>query len=231
MKKNIFFSAMLALTSLGLSSCGDKETEGLSHITYYPTIELKGESLLAWEKGVEYVDPGYTSIMNGQDVTDRVVVEKPDVSKSGDYTVTYSITNDDGFGASASRRVIVYDKTDAVEGLYMLDPSSYRLRAGAQVKYGASYPISVIKQADGNYAVDDMLGGWYYYRAGYGVKYAMQGVISVAGDGTVSLLQGKVPGWNDGPDGFTGTFDAATGTFTLTTIYGGMDFVQTWVKQ
>ena len=76
-----------------------------------------------------------------------------------------------------------------------------------------------------------MLGGWYYYRAGYGVRYAMQAVFSVAADGTVTLLDGYVPGWDDGPDGYTGTFDAATGTFNMNTVYAGMDFVQTWVKQ
>lgn len=224
---------MLAFTSLGLSSCGDKETEGLSRITYYPTIEIQGDDPYVMAKGSTWADPGYVSIMGGEDVSDKVTVKgAPDGTTSGDFTITYTTTkNEDGFDASATRRVIVADKADAVEGLYWLDASSYRLRQGAKVAYGASYPIAVIKRADGNYHVDDMLGGWYYYRAGYGVRYAMEAVISVAADGTVSLLASQVPGWGDSHDDFTGTFDAATGTFTLNTVYAGMDFVQTWVKQ
>ena len=234
MKKNIFFAMMLALAApFVLTSCGDEESEGLSRITYYPTIELEGANPLVVAKGSAYVDPGYVSIMGGQDVSDKVVLTGiPDTNKSGDYTITYTTAkNEDGFGATTTRRVIVADANDAVEGLYWVSPSSYRLRAGAQVSYGASFPVVVINEGDGTYSADDMLGGWYYYRAGYGVNYAMQGVFTVADDGTVTLLDGYVPGWADGPDGYTGTFDAATGTFIMNTVYAGMDFVQTWFKQ
>ncbi len=234
MKKNIFFATILALAApFVLTSCGDEESEGLSRITYYPTIELEGDNPYVVAKGAAYKDPGYVSIMGGQDVTDKVVITGiPDTNKSGDYTLTYNTAkNEDGFGASTTRRVIVADANDAVEGLYWVSPASYRLRAGAQVAYGGTYPVVVINNGDGTYSCDDMLGGWYYYRAGYGVNYAMQGVFSVADDGTVTLLEGSVAGWGDGPDGYTGTFDAATGTFTMNTVYAGMNFIQTWNKQ
>ena len=232
MKKNIFLMA-LAVASFALTSCSDDTSEGKSRITYYPTIEIEGEDPLLVAKGSTYTDPGYVSIMGGQDVSDKVTVTGlPDTSKSGDYTVTYTTTkNEDGFGASATRRVIVADANDPVEGLYWVLPTSYRVRAGANVAYGGSYPIVVLNNGDGTYTADDMLGGWYYYRAGYGVRYAMQAVFSVADDGTVALLASQVPGWGDSHDDYTGTFDAATGTFTMNTVYAGMDFVQTWVKQ
>lgn len=223
----------LAVASLALTSCSDETSEGKSRITYYPTIEIEGEDPYLVAKGTTYTDPGYVSIMGGQDVSDKVTVTGlPDTNKSGDYTVTYTTTkNEDGFGASATRRVIVADANDPVEGLYWVLPTSYRLRQGAQVAYGGSYPIVVLNNGNGTYSVDDMLGGWYYYRAGYGVKYAMNGQITVADDGAVTLQAGYVPGWQDGPDDYTGSFDAATGTFTMNTVYAGMDFVQTWVKQ
>ena len=44
MKKNIFFAMILALVSFAMTSCGDKESEGLSRFTYYPVLELNGES-------------------------------------------------------------------------------------------------------------------------------------------------------------------------------------------
>ena len=64
---------MLAVFGLVLTSCGDKDSEGLSRFTYYPTIELEGDSYLVWEKGVAFEDPGYSSTMNGEDVTITVV--------------------------------------------------------------------------------------------------------------------------------------------------------------
>jgi hypothetical protein len=232
MKKNILLMA-LAVASFALTSCSDDTSEGKSRITYYPTIEINGDNPYLVAKGSTYTDPGYVSIMGGQDVSDKVTVTGiPDTSKSGDYTVTYTTAkNEDGFEASATRRVIVADANDPVEGLYWVAPTSYRLRAGAQVAYGASYPIVVLNNGDGTYTADDMLGGWYYYRAGYGVRYAMKAIFSVADDGTVTLLGSIVPGWGDSHDDYTGTFDAATGTFSMNTVYAGMDFVQTWVKQ
>lgn len=233
MKKNIFYTMLFAAAMFTMTSCGDDESEGKSRITYYPTIEIKGDNPLIVAKGSSYEDPGYTSLMGGEDVSDQVTVSGlPDTSKSGLYTVRYTTAkNADGFDASTTRRVVVADPNDAVEGLYMLDASSYRVRDGAQVPYGDSYPVVVLAKSDGNYSVDDMLGGWYCLRAGYGTRYAMKATISVAEDGTVELLESEVPGWGDSHDDFTGTFDAATGTFSLNTMYAGMDFIQTWVKQ
>jgi hypothetical protein len=84
---------------------------------------------------------------------------------------------------------------------------------------------------DGTYNVDDLLGGWYCQRAGYGTNYAMAGVIAIEDDGSVICLANGVPGWGDEADAFEGTFDAATGTFNLKVTYAAMDFVQTWVKE
>jgi len=233
MKKNFIYTMLFAAVAFVMASCSDDESEGKSRITYYPTIEIQGDDPVVVAKGSAYTDPGYVSIMGGQDVSDKVTLSGvPDTNKSGDYTVTYTTTkNEDGFGATATRRVIVVDANDPVEGLYWVSAASYRLRAGAQVAYGASYPVVVLNNGNGTYTADDMLGGWYYYRAAYGVKYAMNAQFSVADDGTVTLLSGYVPGWQDGPDDYTGTFDKGTGTFTMNTVYAGMDFVQTWVKQ
>lgn len=233
MKKNILFAMLLALVAFTLTSCGDDESEGKSRITYFPTIDLLGDNPYVSPKGSPYQDPGFVSIMGGEDVSDKVTVTGiPNTSKSGDYTVTYTtIENEDGFGASTTRRVIVADANDPIEGLYWVTPDSYRVRAGANVKYGGSYPVVVFNNGNGTYSADDMLGGWYYYRAGYGVMYAMKATFTVADDGTVTLLEGHVPGWDDDFEDYTGTFDAATGTFKMNTVYAEMDFVQTWVKQ
>lgn len=233
MKKNLFFSIVAILAGLVLTSCGDKDSEGLSRFTFYPSIELEGDSYLVWEKGKAFVDPGYVSLLNGEDVTDKVTVAgSVDTNKSGIYTLTYTtMKNDDGFDASASRTVVVLDPNSAIEGFYLTQPDSYRLREGAQVAYGSAFEILIIDNGDGTYDVDDMLGGWYCQRAGYGTKYAMTATIAIEADGTVTCLSNYVPGWGDGLDDFEGSFDAAASTFHIKAVYAAMDFVQTWVKE
>ena len=232
MKKNIFFAMMLALVSFALTSCGDKETEGLSRFTYYPVLELEGESYMVVGKGTNFQDPGFSATLNGEDVSSQVTVSSNvNTNKSGVYTVVYSIKNEDGIAANAKRTVVVLDLNSKVEGFYQITPDSYRLRQGAQVAYGSPFEMLIIDNGDGTYNVDDLLGGWYCQRVGYGTNYAMAGVISIAGDGTVTCLENGVPGWGDEADAFEGTFDAATSTFNLKVTYAAMDFVQTWVKE
>ena len=232
MKKNIFFAMMLALVSFALTSCGDKETEGLSRFTYYPLLELEGESYMVVGKGTNFQDPGFSATLNGEDVSSQVTVSSNvNTNKSGVYSVVYSIKNEDGITANARRTVVVLDLNSAVEGFYQITPDSYRLRQGAEVAYGSPFEMLVIDNGDGTYDVDDLLGGWYCQRAGYGTNYAMAGVIAIEDDGSVICLANGVPGWGDEADAFEGTFDAATGTFNLKVTYAAMDFVQTWVKE
>ena len=78
--------------------------------------------------------------------------------------------------------------------------------------------------------MDDLFGGWYCQRAGYGTNYAAQGIIELADDGSVSLVDSYVPGWGDALDDLTGTY--ADGVFTVDATYvGTMHFFETWVKE
>ena len=230
MKKNILYTMLFALVALVMTSSGDKKSEGLSRITYYPSIQLKGDSYLVWEKGVAYEEPGYVSELNGEDVTSQVTVSGAvDVNKSGIYTLTYTtVKNSDGFDASASRTVVVLDSSSAIEGFYMNQATSNRNGTA----YGKNFQVLVIDNGDGTISVDDLLGGWYCQRAGYGTKYAMSGVLGVAEDGTLTLIDSYVPGWGDGLDSFEGKFDAATSTINFVCVYAGsLTFTETWVKQ
>ena len=223
---------MLALVSFVLTSCGDKESEGLSRFTYYPVLELQGGDYMVVDKGSTFQDPGFTATLNGEDVSSQVAVSSNvNTSKSGVYSVVYSIKNSDGITANAKRTVVVLDPNSAVEGFYLTQADSYRLRQGAQVAYGSEFEILIIDNGDGSYDVDDMLGGWYCQRAGYGTNYAMEATITIADDGTVDCVDNYVPGWGDGLDDFEGTFDAATSTFQINAVYAAMNFVQTWVKE
>lgn len=223
---------MLALVSFALTSCGDLESEGLSRFTYYPVLELQGGDYMVVDKGSTFQDPGFTATLNGEDVSSQVAVSSNvNTAKSGIYSVVYSIKNSDGITANAKRTVVVLDPNSAVEGFYLTQADSYRLRQGAQVAYGSEFEILIIDNGDGSYDVDDMLGGWYCQRAGYGTNYAMEATITIAEDGTVDCVYNYVPGWGDGLDDFEGTFDAATSTFQINAVYAAMNFVQTWVKE
>jgi hypothetical protein len=233
MKKNIFFAMMVAMVGLVLASCSNsKDSEGLSRFTYYPVLELEGDASMVVAKGSTFQDPGFKATLNGEDVSNQVVVNSNvNTAASGVYSVVYSIKNSDGITANAKRTVIVLDLNDPIEGFYLTQADSYRVREGAQVAYGNVFEILIIGNGDGTYDVDDLLGGWYCQRAGYGTNYALGGTIAIAEDGTVTCLKNYIPGWGNGLDSFEGTYNAATSTFNVKSVYAEMDFVQTWVKE
>lgn len=121
---------------------------------------------------------------------------------------------------------------DAVEGIYLTKAESYRSKVGENdIDYGRDFIIMIVDNGDGTFYVDDLLGGWYCQRRGYGTQYAMAGTIAVAADGTVSLINSHVAGWNDGLIDLKGTYDAANSTFTIDAVYvDGLMFHQIWVK-
>lgn len=218
---------------LCMSSC-DKESEGLTSITYFPIITLEGDTYLIVDKGSQFVDPGFTAELNGEDVTSQVkVVSNVDTNKSGVYSISYSVNNADGFAATASRTVVVLNTADAIEGFYMTTLDSHRINSsGVETAYGKSFEILVIGNGDGTYFVDDILGGYYCQRAGYGSNYALGGNIAVDADGNVTVIDSYLPGWGDSLDDMVdGKYDAATGTFSWDAQYAGMDFYVTMTKE
>ena len=228
---------LICLTAcLGLfvaTSCEDKEWTD-SKVTYYATLTLEGDDFIVIDKGTAYVEPGYSAEMKGADVTSAVQVTTDlDINTSGKYTVNYLIVNEDGFAVSESRTVVVLDPNDAVEGFYATDPASFRdNRKGTTTVYGKSFEILVLGQGDGTYLVDDILGGYYCQRAGYGSNYALEGVISIDEANAVTLHNSYVIGWGDSADDMVGgKWDAATKTLSWCVDYANMDFNVTMTKE
>lgn len=232
MKNKILFTMILALAALFVASCDDDSSEGLTRITYYPTLTLQGDDYIYLDKGSTYTEPGYKATLQGTDVSDQVkVTTNLDTKTSGLYTINYVITNADGFSKSAVRYVVVTDPKALVEGIYYTNAASYRVRNGATTVYGASFEIMVFSKGGTTYSVDDLLGGYYCQRAGYGTKYNLAGTIDVAADGTVTLKESYVPGWGDSADGLTGgKFDKDTKTLSWDVVYAAMDFFVTMTK-
>ena len=189
MKKIVFFIFVLAFT---LSSC-DKESMGVSKITTYPTLELKGADVLFWEYGTPFVDPGCKGMEGETDISDNIsVVSDIDVNNIGRYHMTYKVLNSDGFAATINRLVYVYKSSDPRNGMY---------KSAVTLSYkGAAYTsrgpwassIMVLGNGTDKLWIEDLIGGWYYIGSGYGIDYATAGVITLdsASPNNVTALSG-----------------------------------------
>ncbi|RYU91393.1 DUF5011 domain-containing protein [Mucilaginibacter terrigena] len=115
MKKYISYIALI-LAGVILVSCHKDKFDykpgyvGRSKITTYPIITVKGSDYVLVTKGGTYNDPGATAKAGAEDV--EVKSSTINVNVAGVYTQTYTATNVDGFSATATRHVVVYD-TDA----------------------------------------------------------------------------------------------------------------------
>ena len=230
MKKKQLFILVAAL-SLIAAGC-TKTSEGVTRITYYPVLTLEGAQYVTMEVGSSFSDPGYSAIMNGEDVTDQVeVTSNLDSSKPGMYKVNYSIVNEDGIAATASRYVIVAAAGDEIPGSYTTNPNSYRDNGSAQAKMGGAYQVIIYPNGKPNeYVVSDLLGGWYGQRAGYVSNYELVGTIQ-AKDGVVTLLGSHLIGWDDAALGFSnGTYGDGTIHWDVVYAYDTWTFSITIVK-
>ena len=239
MKTKSIFIVMLLAVSMFFVGC-KKESKGLTRVTYYPVITLEGDNVVVIERGEEYVEPGFTCTMGEDDVTDQVTVSgEVDSNECGFYTITYTSPNNaDGFGASTSRTVVVH-VSDPLEGsTFAVVAPSLRNYNGNEVAYdkgdGAVYTSTISYcMGDGVYVVDDMFGGWYSQRAGYGANYNMEGYIHINDDNTIELIDSHVAGWGDSLDYLEeGTFDPETGVLHWKVGYAGVMFFDiTFQKQ
>ena len=218
MKKNIFFAMIIALVSFALTSCGDKESEGLSRFTYYPILEMKGDAYITTPVGSTFNDPGCVALLNGEDVSDQIQISgSVNTSVVGFYKLGYTVVNSDGFPASATRTVAVVDKNNFASAYF--GESQY----GTRHYYNA--PIAIKKNADGTYTIEDILGGFYCYGRyptylGQ-LDFFLDAVIKLNDDNTIDLVEYGDWYWGDDvPDFLDGLYDPATGTVSINLDFG-----------
>ena len=158
--KKLTYSIILFSSLLWIGCEKDRDTENISTITYFPTIELKGNQWNTIKLGGSWTDPGATA-NEGESSLDVKVTGTVDVTKAGVYTIAYSAVNKDGFSASEYRYIGVI--APAAEGKDI--SGQYKRNAGA---LGVS---SVTKISDnfyysnnvGGVAVPDPSVGVYFY--------------------------------------------------------------------
>jgi hypothetical protein len=84
-----------------------------------PTITLQGPNLIVVPRGTPYQEPGYSATDNVDgDVTSRVQVSGTvDVSRAGEYTLLYNVTDAAGNQASPVTRVVRVSAQEASGGV------------------------------------------------------------------------------------------------------------------
>lgn len=232
--KKIIYSLIVCLTVIGLYSCEDETSQDTSSITYYATLELNGESTVFWDLGETYEEAGYAAEMNGEDVTDQVVIEgSVDVNTPGIYTLNYIITNVDGYSVTKSRTVYVADGTESAiaSGEWVATSATYRNYNGTITKF-SGFPIAILQTSPGEFYISDFFAGYYDQRAGYGSAYAMVGSFSLAADNTIDATSASLEGWGDSIDSFAnGEYNPTTGEIYYEVSYAGiMTFYITLTK-
>mgnify|MGYP002624014108 CR=1 FL=1 len=234
MKKTIAIAcvATFAMLTLGaLTSCNDSSDELTdSHITKYAVLTMYGNEVESVAVGTSYTDAGCSAVLGGEDYTDHINIvglDEIDVNTIGLYTIVYSAVNTEGFYATKTRTVIVYDPaiTADLSGTWTTSEGSYRLYNGNPVAF-SGYTVELNPVAGGIYEISDLLGGWYAQRAGYGSNYAMSGYINLTADNTIEVLSGYVPGWGDTyTEAYEGTYDPDRETLDFAVLYTDYNFI------
>ncbi len=217
MKKYISIIIVAALATI-LVSC-EKQSAGVTRITYYPTLTILGDNPYMVAMGATYADPGYEAEMNGEDVSGQVNVDLSgvDMSTPGIYSVNYSIVNSDGIMAVSSRNVWVINTTGGIANVYN---SNCRNGSGSR-NYNVPFVVEATEYP-GVYLVEDLIGGFYCKGVypGYEPNYDFhcETYLQINADNSLAILQtgywyGDDAGWFD-YDNFTGAYDPVTGKFS-----------------
>ncbi len=219
MKKNYLYLAMSVLVAIFATSCEKVTTEGMTRITYYPTITVLGDAETVVNVGETYTDAGCQVILNGEDVTDQVkILSNVDTNEMGIYTVAYSATNEDGFSTSASRTV------------YVVNAGKFNTLYWGESQFGSRHyynaPIAISDNGDGTYMIDDIMGGFYFNGRypGYEPTYDFHAEASLTLEADNSITLNSVGSWyfDEYPIAITtGSYDPTTGNVSLELNFDG----------
>jgi hypothetical protein len=239
-KYKAFLMLLVGCSIVGLTSC-DKETEGVSKVTTYPTLKLKGSNPYISKLNTPYVDPGISAMVNGKEATVTIKNEVKGMfqSYSGDkvnsdlankYLVNYTVLNEDGFPLTLSRDVYVAktgDLTTSIEGLYTANvvrtPAQGVVPADKDLNY-----LVIWKNGDGTYGISDAIGGYYAIGRAYGDTYLGSGLTITANNiatNSFTFGTGAVVGTFGGAVTVTSlTVDAVNKQLVLTTTWSTYGF-------
>jgi len=173
--KNITkLASMLFLSLIMLVSCSHEDPI-TSTVTNYAILETIGANPMYLETGNAYVEPGVNATIAGESVPFDTL-GTVDSSTPGFYTLTYQVINSDGFAATATRTVIVYENNGTLAGIY----DGIRIgRSGGPILLSSTGTPDV-------YNCSDITAGHYEFDRGLGSAYATPAVLNVAGSSITS---------------------------------------------
>ncbi|HVY73422.1 MAG TPA: DUF5011 domain-containing protein [Puia sp.] len=122
---------------------------GISKVTHYVVLTVKGDPFVSIVAGEDYVDSGATALENGEPV-DYTVSGSVDNSTPGIYTITYTAVNKDGYSSSTHRNVAVLPEAEQPG----IDLSGTYANVGT-----AALTANISKVAPGVYYTDNCWGG------------------------------------------------------------------------
>jgi len=193
--KKILLITLVAI--FAFNSC-KQESLGVSTVTTYAVMTLNDASDLFWPLNSPFVDPGCKAFEGTTDLSSKIVVtSNVDATKGGKYSMTYKVANSDGFFAEITRTVYVYEPTSPLNGYYTSNISRSALLTGV-VSAKGPYNILVFGVGSGNFWVEDLMGGWYYYGAGYGYAYAGTAIVKLNADNSLTIVKSYPTGFGGG---------------------------------
>ena len=167
---------LVILFSVFLFAACEKETEGVSRITYYCDLDLKGDPIAFVVVGNTYNEPGWEASENGVDVSNNVVVTGTvNTNVAGVYTIQYSAANSDGFSVLKKRTVAVVAAVPTVD------------RSGAYGLVHASRTGTITITKNGGVV------GYYRASNSWWQAYAIPLDFVDMGDGKLIILSGSSP--------------------------------------
>ena len=223
MKKILFYTLMLCLSSFALTSCNDDNDELTdAKVTYYPTMELNGDETVLVPIGTEYVEQGCKALLRGEDVTNQVVINSNvNNNVAGMYQVNYTFTNTEGYSNTITRTVAVCDPTITTDiaGNYTVQDGTYRIYNDKTSEF-SKFSVSIKKLAQGLFYISDLMAGYYGQGVGYGAQAELTGYLQLMSDNSLKLLSSYVSAWGDSANSFeNGKYDPATGTISYDMTY------------
>src|SRR5262245_49085373 len=127
----------------------DTDTQvGISKVTYFALLTMKGDEVMSLVKGSTFTDPGVTAAERGVS-TPVTVSGTVNTNQPGLYIITYSAVNKDGYPATTTRTVVVLEAHENAG----VDVSGTYDYVGS-----GSYTAHITKVAEGVYATDNAYG-------------------------------------------------------------------------
>ncbi len=206
MKNNKFIILFALLTIVITMNNCTKDSEGVSKVTTYAVLTMKGSTDTVIATGTTWTDPGIiVSTGDPYTISGTVTTGTP-----GRYPLVYNAKNVDGFASQITRVVWVVGVTGSATSHF---EGTYTGGRGTLYSRDIGDGSVTLKKTSipGVYYCTDMFARFYEVYRGYGTDYRCPGIIRVNADSTIDNASINFP------SPWAGTFIVA-GTGTVNSL-------------